>query len=84
MAMVPPMAYHGNATVSHCVAQDFIACRGGMPWHATGGTMATLAITATALHRNPTEWHGNPHGTPIITAPSFGLGIGLGLELGLG
>ena len=41
--------------------------------------MATPAATATALHGNPTECHGNPHGTPMLTATRLGLGIGLGL-----
>ena len=42
----------------------------GVLWHATGGTIATPVATATALHDNPTECHGNPHGTPMFTAPT--------------
>ena len=41
------------------------------------------AATATALHGNPTECHGNPNGTPKFTAPRLGLGLGLGFGLGL-
>ena len=47
-----------------------------------GGTMATTAATATALHGNLTAYHGSPRGTPMPTAPSLGLGLGLGLEIG--
>ena len=31
--------------------------------------MATPAATASALHGDPTAYHGNPHGTPTSTAP---------------
>ena len=41
--------------------------------------MATTAATATALHGDPTACHGNPHGTPMSTAPRVGLGLGIGL-----
>ena len=46
-----------------------------------GGTRATPAANATALH---IKCHGNPHGTPMFTAPRLGLGLGLGLGSGLG
>ena len=52
----------------------------GVPWNATGGTMATYAATATALHGSTTEYHGNPRGTPMFTAPRLGLGLELGFH----
>ena len=58
MSMVTPIAHHGTPTVSHGVAYDFMARCGP-------------AATATALHSNPTECHGNPHGTPMSTAPKL-------------
>ena len=54
----------------------------GVPWHATGGIMATPSATAMALRGNPTECHGNSHGTLMFTAPRLGLGVGFGLGLG--
>ena len=41
----------------------------GVPWHAMCCTMAAPAATTTALHGNPTACQGNPHGTPMPTAP---------------
>ena len=38
--------------------------------------MATPVATATALHGNPTECHGNPGGTLMFTVPRLGLGLG--------
>ena len=64
MAMVTPMAYHGIPTTPHGVAQNFMARRA-----------ATPSATSTALHGNPTESHGNPHVTPMFTAPRLGSGF---------
>ena len=43
--------------------------------------MATPAAITSAVHGNPTENHGHPHGTLKFTAPRLGLGLGLGLGL---
>ena len=58
----------------------------GVPWHATSGTRATPAATATALHGMswPPPRHPNVHGTSMFTAPRLGLGLGIGVALGLG
>ena len=45
---------------------------------------ATPAATATALHGDPTECHGNPYGTPMFMAPRLGLELGVGLGWGEG
>ena len=49
---------------------------GGVPWHAMGGTMATIAATATALHGNLTACHEEARGTPMSTARRLGSGLG--------
>ena len=81
-------AWHGHDTTHgipwhpHRIPWCDIVLHGtpwGVLWHATGGTMATPVATATALHGSPTECNGNPHGTPMFTAPRLGSGLGLGL-----
>ena len=50
-----------------------------VPWHAMGGTTATPAAAATALHRNLTAFLGNPHAIAMSTAPRLGIGLGFGI-----
>ena len=64
VAMATPMAYHGAPTASPWCGIGVHGTPPGTPWHATGGTMANRAATATALHEM--SWqpprHLNVHG----------------------